>query len=424
MTAWTPADERLLVELLRTGTVTPMETGRPSDLSTAQRRVAEHGIAGGLEVERFGAPGPEALARPGVPLPVLDRAAEMGEAFLASQPNLVLRLGPPRPSTRTLVINTHLDTVGEELPVSVDGATVTGRGAIDAKGPAVAALAGVRAALADRPDLGDRATVLLHFVGGEEGGALGVYGTRQLVERGYVGRLNVVAEPSRLRYLDHATTTMTARVVVEGAGATDDRPDGGDNATLILAHVASVLLETVAPEIERLGATMCVAGVHTGTSHDRVFGSGQLLVNFAYGSERQGARIGAIVDGLVSRAARDFQRRYGGIGIAKRSASRFTETCRLEWLKRGLPVLSNRDPEMERLLAAAGAERETDPAAAFTCDALWLQGQWGYAVVYGPGELGRDGAHTETEHARLPDLAEYADSVARLVNEFADGTGA
>ena len=46
------------------------------------------------------------------------------------------------------LFNVHLDTVAGWQPVGFDGTCFTGRGAIDAKGPAVALLAGVRAARA------------------------------------------------------------------------------------------------------------------------------------------------------------------------------------------------------------------------------------------------------------------------------------
>lgn len=420
MSAWTPLDERLLIELLRIDTTTPMETGRPSELRAAQRLFAEHALSAGFETEHFAAPDPGSLKRPGVPLPVLERAAEIGDEFLTGQPNLVLRLGPPRPPAQTLTFNTHLDTVGGEVAMSVDGGVIAGRGAIDAKGPAVAALAGIRNAVVARPDLRDRITVLLHAVGGEEGGALGVYGTREVAERGYRGRLNVVAEASRLGFFDHGTTSMTARIAVDGAGSTDDEPALGDNATLILASATCNLAELVGPAVEDLGAKMCIAGICTGRTHDRVFGSGRLLLNFSYGSEAQGAAIGDLLEGAFEQVAPRFVARFGQLAVAERSALRVTDICHLEWLKRGLPVLRNRDEQMEHLLGGIGIARH-DPAgdpAPFTCDAMWLAGDVGHTIVFGPGDLGENGAHTEREHVLREDLEAYADRVSALTLAF------
>src|SRR5690606_41886640 len=63
----------------------------------------------------------------------------------------------------------YLDTVAGELPVGFDGERFRGRGAIDAKGPAVALLAGVRAARRRSPALGRDTGVLIQAVSGEEG---------------------------------------------------------------------------------------------------------------------------------------------------------------------------------------------------------------------------------------------------------------
>ncbi|MGC1852139.1 MAG: M20/M25/M40 family metallo-hydrolase [Solirubrobacterales bacterium] len=420
MSAWAPADEHLLLELLGVDTTTPMETGRPSALRDAQCLLAEHAVAAGFEIEHFAPPERGAIERPGVPLPVLERAAEMGKVFLSSQPNLVLRLGPPRPSDRTLVFNSHLDTVGGDVEVTVNESTLTGRGAIDAKGPVVAVLAGVRDAVATRPDLRDRITVLLHAVGGEEGGALGVYGTREMAERGYLGRLNVVAEASQLGFFDHGTVSMTTRIAVDGAGSTDDEPALGDNATLILASVVCDLAELVGPSVEEIGAKMCIAGMSTGSTHDRVFGSGHLLLNFSYGSQEQGSSIERHVEAAFEQVADRFASRFGQLAIAKRSALRLTDVCSLTWLKRGLPVLRNRDEEMESLLGAVGISRhdpDGDPAP-FTCDAMWLAGSVGHTIVFGPGDLGANGAHTPREHVFRTDLEEYAERVSALVLAF------
>jgi acetylornithine deacetylase/succinyl-diaminopimelate desuccinylase-like protein len=122
-------------------------------------------------------------------VPSTVRAAARDPRFLADQPSLLLRLGPERPRAHTVMFNVHLDTVAGHTPPAFDGVRFTGRGAVDAKGPAVALLAGLRAA-ASHPAVGRDVTVLLQAVAGEEGGALGTYGTRPLLEAGHHGRLN------------------------------------------------------------------------------------------------------------------------------------------------------------------------------------------------------------------------------------------
>src|SRR5699024_3677968 len=132
-----------------------------------------------------------------------------------------------------VMFNVHMDTVAGVEPVSTDAGWYRGRGAIDAKGPAVALLAGIRDAVRNIPALGRDVGVLVQVVSGEEGGAMGTFGTRPLVEDGFVGRLNVFCEPTGLRYLPRSTASMTARLSVEGDDAVDDHPDAGHNATVL-----------------------------------------------------------------------------------------------------------------------------------------------------------------------------------------------
>lgn len=251
---------------------------------------------------------------------------------------------------------------------------------------------------------------------------MGVYGTRELVRRGYVGRLNVFAEPTSLGFLDHGTSTMTARIAVRGIGSTDDAPESGDNATLILGFLACRLAERVGPAAQAAGAKLCIGGIHTGHHHNRVYGTGQLLVNLAYRTPTDAERLGRLVEEVVGGADEQFARRLGDLEIARRSSTRVRDICELTWVKRGLPVLANRDPEMEALLGDLGLRRHDDgdgDCAPFACDAMWLQRQGCYTVVFGPGDLVKNGAHTEREHAGLRDLAAYSVKVAELIKRFA-----
>ncbi|HET9381536.1 MAG TPA: M20/M25/M40 family metallo-hydrolase, partial [Streptomyces sp.] len=194
---------KLLLDLLDMPSVNPLETGPddpPSRLPDVLQRYAAAAADAGLRTVRLAPPPPAAcLERPGVPATVRAAAAR-DPRFLADQPSLLLRLGPERDADGTVMFNVHLDTVAGHAPPAFDGTRFTGRGAVDAKGPAVALLAGLRAA-ASHPAVGRDVTVLVQAVAGEEGGALGTYGTRPLLEAGHHGRLNVFCEPTRLRAL-------------------------------------------------------------------------------------------------------------------------------------------------------------------------------------------------------------------------------
>jgi acetylornithine deacetylase/succinyl-diaminopimelate desuccinylase-like protein len=405
------ADYTLLLRLLRVPTVNPLEGGGGSDIAAAQRLYAAAAATAGFTTVHHAAPAPAVLDRDDVPLLVRHRAREPG--FLASQPSLVLRLGPA--DVPTVMFNVHLDTVAGQVRAGFDGTRFTGRGAIDAKGPAVALLAGVRAA---RPVLGRDVAVILQAVAGEEGGAMGTYGTRPLVEAGFTGRLNVFCEPTGLRYATRATAAMTACVSVEGDGSIDDRPDAGHNATVLLGFLAEHLaaeLDGAEPE-----GRVCVAGLYTGTAHNRVYGTGRLLLNLSYPSRAAGRRLEHRLTAAVRTGIAAFRARFGDTRELRRTAADATRIVSLRWHKRGLPALDCRDPWATDLLDAAGVAAWPADEPAFTCDAIWLQDVPGAAtVVLGPGCLAENNAHADGEYAELSQLDTFADAVTRVLTEFA-----
>ncbi|MGA4838088.1 M20/M25/M40 family metallo-hydrolase [Streptomyces sp. G45] len=413
-------DLEWLLALMDTASVSPLEGGDPAGTAAAQRVVAQGATARGFTTRRLDQPPVEHLASAVTPLPVLRAAAD--PAFLAGQPSLVLGFGEAAPEHRRLVVNFHVDTVGPHLPPRLDGRVLHGRGAVDDKGPGVAAAVGIAAAYAEAPWLAHTVEARLQSVPGEEGGAMGVYGTRWLVERGETGRLMLFAEPTGLRVLDACSATMTPVLRVTGADATDDHPGDGHNATLALGFLACHL----GGELDRLtrgtGAKVCVAGVHTGTAHNRVYGTGELLLNIAYFDTATGRRLAAEVDRLAAEAGKAFADRFHGTALAGRTAADWDRVVGVEWRKRGLPALANRDAAMEALLARCGLPRHDGVAdgTAFTCDAIWAAGPGRYAAVCGPGSLDGNGAHTPHEHVRLDDLDAYATRVRDLVLAFGE----
>ncbi|NUR82879.1 MAG: M20/M25/M40 family metallo-hydrolase [Nonomuraea sp.] len=410
------ADRDLLLRLLSLPTAGPLETGGgpPPRVREAQEEYARAAAPIGFRTVRHAPPRPAELDRPDVPAPVLEALGVPG--FLVDQPSLVLRLGPALPVARTVMFNVHLDTVAGGQPVGFDGERFLGRGAIDAKGPAVALLAGLRTARALRPAIGRDVGVLIQAVAGEEGGAMGVLGTRPLVERGYVGRLNVFCEPTGVRFLPRSTAAATARIVVDGEHAVDDRPAAGHNATVLLGFLAQHLARALDP------APVCVAGLHTGTRHNQVYGHGSLLLNLPYATAAEGHRLehalaDALDDGLTA-----FASAFGGTGLFARTAREARDVTRLEWRKRGLPVLDDRDAWGHTLLRDR-ARIPPWPAdePAFTCDAIWMaRVRDACTVVLGPGDLAANHAHAEGEFARAGELAGFAAAVARLMIAFTD----
>ncbi|MFF5506060.1 M20/M25/M40 family metallo-hydrolase [Streptomyces roseolus] len=421
----TPAgvDTGLLLHLLHTPTAGPLETGpdAPHHLTAALRAYATAAARLGLTTVRLGPPSAEAVLRDDTPRPVR-RAVAADPSFLAGQPSLLLRLGPELPRERTVMFNVHLDTVAGGGPPAFDGARFHGRGAVDAKGPAVALLAGIAEAAARRPAIGRDVAVLVQAVAGEEGGALGTFGTRPLVEAGHVGRLNVFCEPTGLRHLPRATAAATARVTVEGEDAVDDRPGAGHNATVLLGFLAQHLAAALgrAP-VGGPPPTVCVAGLHTGTLHNKVHGTGGLLLNLPYATAEAGAAGERALARALDEGLREFTARFSGLPLFARTAADAARITRLDWEKRGLPALGPQPAWGEELMARAGIPRWPDDEPAFTCDAIWLDGtETTFTTVFGPGSLDANGAHAPGEFVDLADLEAFADRVAALLTAFAD----
>lgn len=421
----TGEDHSLLLRLLATPTAGPLEVGAagpPPRLWEAQRDYARAAERIGFRVVRHAPAGPADLTAPGVPATV--RAAAADPDFLTCQPSLVLRLGPDTvPRERTVMFNVHLDTVADGPPVSFDGKVFHGRGAVDAKGPAVALLAGVRAARERSTSLGRDSAVIVQAVAGEEGGAMGVLGTRPLVERGHIGRLNVFCEPTSGRFLTRSTASMTARVSVRGDDAVDDRPHTGHNASVLLGFLAQRM--GLALDAHARDGAVCVAGLHTGTLHNRVYGNGDLLLNLSYADAGAGRALEAAVTGAFDTALTEFTASFADTALFARTAADARRLTRLEWPKRALPVLDDRARWGHDLLHRAGVPAWPADEAAFTCDAIWMSGIPGTCtVVLGPGDLAADGAHGDDERARLADLDGFADTVARVLTSFTDETHA
>ncbi|MPZ65442.1 MAG: M20/M25/M40 family metallo-hydrolase [Pseudonocardiaceae bacterium] len=414
------ADRDLLMQLLRTPTAGPLESGSddpPAQLWEAQRSYREAAVDLGFIPVHHAAAKPEELRRDDVPL-IVRRAVTTIPSFLDTQPSLVLRLGPPLPRAATVMFNVHLDTVAGLEPARFDGDRFHGRGAIDAKGPAVALLAGVRAALQTEPAIGADVAVLIQAVAGEEGGAMGTFGTRPLVERGFVGRLNLFCEPTGLRYLPRATAATTARVRIDGQDAIDDRPERGHNASVLLGFLAQHLGLALAPAVS--DGRMCIAGLHTGPLHNRVYGTGELLVNMSYASAAAGRQLESAFAAALREGLFEFSRRFARIQEFALTAAEAASVTRLQWLKRGLPTLNCADPWGERLVECeVGLARWPDDELAFTCDAIWMAGVPDvFTAVCGPGDLAANNAHAAGEFADKAELERFAAVVARLLVSF------
>lgn len=406
-----------LLNIMAIPTVTPLEGGELDGFVIAQQAFLDGAEDRGWQQCGQHHPSLDLLLASEIPHQVRALATE---EFLVAQPSQVVGLGAAQPEDRRIILNFHMDTVGPHVPPRLEGDTLHGRGAVDDKGPGVAALVGVTEAFRRAPWLAEWIEVRVASVSGEEGGAMGVYGTRWLVESGQVGRLMLFAEPTGNRVFDACSAAMTPRLSVLGDDSTDDHPTAGHNATVALGFLATRFAEELGPLAEKIGAKVCIAGLQSGTEHNRVYGTGELRLNLAYYDDRAAEVLAAEVERVVADARDDLVTLFRDNPVTRRLLTDWDDIVRLDWLKRGIPALANRDAAMEELLTVAGFSRHDAVAdgSAFTCDAVWASGPGRYVAVCGPGDLATNRAHTPDEHVSLAELARYAEQIRELVLSF------
>lgn len=161
---------------------------------------------------------------------------------------------PGRDRSKTLLLNSHMDTVEVEgmtvdpFGAAVDGTRLSGRGSCDAKGCLTTfMLAAQRAAHAPEPpplDLLFLATI------GEESGGAGIRAfTKSLPQdHGIVGCL--IGEPTELRCVIAHKGGARVDITTHGKAAHSSQPWQGDNAIYRMAPVLDFIEHTLAPELE------------------------------------------------------------------------------------------------------------------------------------------------------------------------------
>lgn len=205
---------RLLAELI----AIPSVTGTAAE-SRAQHVLAEWYADEGLSVDLWPMDLPAVTGSPDFPGMEAPRTEGWGLVGTWTGLGGGDRTGP------TLVLNGHVDVVppGDLGQWSADpfqprvgeGAdgreSVFGRGACDMKAGLVAALLAVRACRSAGVPL--RGAIQLHSVVGEEDGGLGTFATLQ---RGYLGDLTVIPEPTSCQVVCATGGALTFRLTVRG----------------------------------------------------------------------------------------------------------------------------------------------------------------------------------------------------------------
>ncbi len=216
---------------------------------------------------------------PGVEKEVADITAEMCEEMgldvslyegAPGRPSLVARWeASPGP---TLGYCSHIDTVPigdtalwgkDPLGASIEGSTLHGRGACDAKGPIASALEAVAILRDAGVDLAG--TLELELVADEE--TMGFKGTGYLVDEKIISpTVAIVGEPTSLRIVRAQRGASWVRITTRGTAGHGSAPERGVSAIRHMAAIIGTLEETL-PDVEHPvlgGPSISVGTIHGG----------------------------------------------------------------------------------------------------------------------------------------------------------------
>ncbi len=151
------------------------------------------------------------------------KSVGIGDVEVDEVGNVILSYGE---GSRWLLLAGHIDTVAGELPVSYDGKTFRGRGAVDAKGPLVAMTVGALEAFKRLNT--EEFKVSVAALVGEEGRSPGA---RALIKRGMRPSAIIVGEPSNCDgVVIGYRGSIKLGVKCFGSGGHSSRPEGGTSA--------------------------------------------------------------------------------------------------------------------------------------------------------------------------------------------------
>lgn len=137
-----------------------------------------------------------------------------------------------------VVVCTHIDTVPGQLPISCDGAWIHGRGACDAKGPAVALLAAVADLLAEGED-----RVGCLFTVSEETDSAGAALANAKLAEPWRPRWIIVGEPTGNRFVAAGKGIWKAKLVAKGVAGHSSQNVGPSAVHELVGCCARLLRE-------------------------------------------------------------------------------------------------------------------------------------------------------------------------------------
>jgi len=276
-----------------------------------------------------------------------------------------------------LVFCTHLDTVPPFFGPSREGNVIRGRGACDAKGPALAMIEAARRLLAG----GERRIGFLLTVGEETDSAGAQFANLRCSER-WRPRWTMIGEPTGNRFVRGGKGVFKGTLQAHGVASHSSKPLG-PSAVHELVHVVHRLLEE-------------------GWGEHPVFGRGTLNVGMIQGGVAANVVAPAASASVMVRAVEEPAAVEARVRRALSSEVEFV-------VEKGYGPVEFHVP--------GGGEA---PVVAFGTDAPWLT-RFGTRLLYGPGSI--DDAHTAHEKIELSSFERGVAEYERVARELLARTG-
>ena len=266
--------------------------------------------------------------------------------------NVLARAGEP-----LVVFCTHLDTVPPWFGPRREGSTVHGRGACDAKGPALAMIEAARRLVA----AGEERVGFLFTVGEETDGAGAQHADAHL-RAPWAPRFTIVGEPTDNRFIRGGKGVYKCELHARGVAGHSSEPIGPSAIHELVGAMHRMLQDD--------------------WGHHELFGAGSL--NFG---EIEGGLAANVVAPTAS----------ANVLIRAVEAPKILEARLRSHLGEHVELVPSKSYGPVEFLVPEGAEGAggDGPIVAFGTDAPFLP-RWGQPLLYGPGSI-RD-AHTAHEH--------------------------
>jgi acetylornithine deacetylase len=323
------------------------------------------------------------------------RAAKAGlgvasQDVLPGRCNVLVCYRPSGRVRKRVLLAPHLDTVGGTpsfdglfTPKEIDG-RLYGRGACDAKGPAVAMFTALTSITDHRKRPRETEIIFAGLVDEENEQS----GARALVASGLKADLAIVGEPTRLEVVTAHKGDLWLELETRGRSAHGARPDLGRNAVHAMCRIVHLLETEYAATLRQrrhplLGhATVSVGCIHGGT---------QPNVVPAYCLTRIDRRT--LPGETEASVVREIAALLGRHRLPARLANLRKAPC--------LPLeTDSRLPLIQQFFRHVGRRRPV--GVHFFCDASILARGGIPSIVYGPGDIAQ--AHAQNEWISLAAL--------------------